>query len=218
MHDTIDTAAAVASQFNAEEMDAEETEDKSVTADATLGVMKNSSTNGIVLDEFSLIVVPINNPYLADLEDNEEVDLDKFEMIETSAFRKKILDLFKIRSIMKKNMTKSGTHGNDTFNFVEVTMWEFHSFTPIAVYYFYTGCKEHTGIDCIFQPTMDESLKGNSISVQNEDSDSPPSSVESKLTQSMEGDTMLSTIMKQGQAMVDLLQSSIEDQEKDTDE
>ena len=29
---------------------------------------------------------------------------------------------------------------------------------------------------------------------------------------------MLSTIMKQGQAMVDLLQSSIEDQKKDTDE
>ena len=29
---------------------------------------------------------------------------------------------------------------------------------------------------------------------------------------------MLTTIMKQGQAMVDLLQSSVEDQKKDTDE
>ena len=29
---------------------------------------------------------------------------------------------------------------------------------------------------------------------------------------------MLSTIMKQGQAMVDLLQSSVKDQKKDTDE
>ena len=65
---------------------------------------------------------------------------------------------------------------------------------------------------------MDESLKGNSISVGNEDSDSPPSSVESKLTRSMEGDTTLSTIMRQGQAMVDILQSSVEDQKKDTDE
>ena len=115
-------------------------------------------------------------------------------------------------------MMKSGTHDNDTFNFVEVAMWEFHGFTPISVYYFYTRCKEHMDIDCIFQLTMDESLKGNSISVRNEGNNSPPSSVESKLTQSMEGDTTLSTIMKQGQAMVDLLQSSIEDQKKDTDE
>ena len=91
MHDTIDTVAAVASEFNAEKM-----EDKSVNVDVALGVMKNSSTNGIVLDEFSLIVVPTNDPYLADLEDNEEVDLDKFEMMETSAFGKKIFDLFKI--------------------------------------------------------------------------------------------------------------------------
>ena len=97
MHDTIDTAAVVALQF-----DAVETEDESVNVDAALGVMKNGSTDGIVLDEFSLIVVPTNDPYLADLEVNEEVDLDKFEMMETSAFCKKIRDLFKIRSIMKK--------------------------------------------------------------------------------------------------------------------
>ena len=91
MHDTINTVAAVASEFNAEE-----TEDRSVNVDVALGVTKNGSTDGIVLDEFSLIVVPTNNPYLSDLEDNEEVDLDKFEMMETSAFCKKILDLSKI--------------------------------------------------------------------------------------------------------------------------
>ena len=114
-------------------------------------------------------------------------------------------------------MTKSGTHDNDTFNFVQVAMREFHGFTPIAVYFFYTRCEEHSDIDCIFQPTMDESLKGNSIAVAKDDTDSPPSSVESKMTRSSKGDNTLSTIMKQGQAMVDLLQSSIEDQKKDTD-
>ena len=115
-------------------------------------------------------------------------------------------------------MTKSGTHDNDAFNFVQVAMQEFHGFTPIAVCYFYTRCKEHSDIDCIFQPTMDESHKGNSIRVANDDSDSPPSSVESKMTQLSKGDKTLSTIMKQGQAMVDLLQSSIDDQKKDADE
>ena len=33
-------------------------------------------------------------------------------------------------------------------------------------YYFYTRCKEHSDIDSIFQLTMDESLKGNSIKLQ----------------------------------------------------
>ena len=134
------------------------------------------------------------------MEDNEEVDLDKFEMMETSAFHKKILDLFKIQSIIK-NMMKSGTHDNDAFNFVQVLMQEFHGFTPIAVYIVYTRCKEHMDIDCIFQLTMDESLNGNSITVANDNSDSPPSSVESKMTRSTQGDDTLSTITKQAQAV-----------------
>ena len=79
-------------------------------------------------------------------------------------------------------MTKSGTHDNDAFNFVQVAMWDFHGFTPIAVYYFYTRCKEHLDIDSIFQPTMDESLKGNSLTDANNDLETPPSSEESKLT------------------------------------
>ena len=115
-------------------------------------------------------------------------------------------------------MTKSGTHDNDAFNFVQVAMWEFHGFTRITAYYFYTRCEEHSDIDCIFQLTMDESLKVNSITVANDVTDSPPSSVESKVTQSSKGNDTLSTIMKQGQAMVDLLQSSIDDQKKDIGE
>ena len=81
IHDTFGTAVAVATEFNPEE-----TDDESVNVDVALGAMKHSTTDGIVLDEFSLIVVPTNNPYLTDLEDNEEIDLEKFEMMETSAF------------------------------------------------------------------------------------------------------------------------------------
>ena len=79
-------------------------------------------------------------------------------------------------------MTKSGMHDNDAFHFVQVAMWEFPGFTPIAVYYFYTRCKEHLDIDSIFQMTMDESLKGKSITVANDDLKTTPSSEESKLT------------------------------------
>ena len=98
-------------------------------------------------------------------------------------------------------MTNLGTHDNDTFNFVQVAMQEFHGLTPIAVYYFYTRCKEHLDINSICQPTMDESLKGNSITVANNDSETTPSSEESKLTRLSKGDDNLSTLMEQGKAM-----------------
>ena len=88
-------------------------------------------------------------------------------------------------------MSKSGTCDNNDFNFVQVAMQEFHGFTPIAVYYFYIRCKKHSDIDSIFQLTMDESLKGNSITVANNDSETAPSSKESKLTRLSKGDDNL---------------------------
>ena len=48
----------------------------------------------------------------------------------------------------EKNMTKSGTHDNDAFNFVQVAMQEFHGFTPIAVYRLYAWPKNQ--IWCLF--------------------------------------------------------------------
>ena len=47
VHDTINTAAAVTTEF-----DPEETEDESVNVDVSLGVTEHSTANGIVLDEF----------------------------------------------------------------------------------------------------------------------------------------------------------------------
>ena len=87
-------------------------------------------------DEFSTLIVPYEDPVLADLDENEEVDLEQFEQMETNAFRKKCLDLFKLRSIMKENMMKSGTHDSDPYNFVEVAMRGFTGLTLISVFYF----------------------------------------------------------------------------------
>ena len=47
-------------------------------------------------DEFSTLIVSYEDPVLADLDTNEEVDLEQFEQMETNAFRKKCLDLFKV--------------------------------------------------------------------------------------------------------------------------
>ena len=59
-----------------------------------LAVTEQNTTNKTNRDEFSLIVVPTNDPYLADLEENDEIDLEQFQMMETAAFRKKIIDLY----------------------------------------------------------------------------------------------------------------------------
>ena len=85
-------------------------------------------------DEFTTLIVSYEVPVLADLDTNEEVDLAQIEQMETNAFRKKCLDLFKVRSIMKENMTKSGTHDGDPYNFVKVAMRGFTGLTPISVY------------------------------------------------------------------------------------
>lgn len=82
---------------------------------------------------------------------------------DTDAFRKKIHDLFKIRRIMKENMTISGTHDNEPWNFVESAMVRSGlrgGFTKIAVYYFYKRCDLCDGIDAVFQPLGDTTRLG----------------------------------------------------------
>ena len=73
-------------------------------------------------------------------------------------------------------------------------------------------------IDSIFQPTMDKRLKGNSLTVGNDDSETTPNSDGSQLSKPSTGDEHLSMLMEQGKAMVALLQSSVDEQKKETDE
>ena len=47
-------------------------------------------------EEFATLIVSYDNPVFADLDTNEEVDLAQFEQMETNAFQKKYLDLFKV--------------------------------------------------------------------------------------------------------------------------
>ena len=97
INDTFNTAAAVTTEF-----DTDTTDDKSTKVVLVSADMEQNTAYKTNRDEFLLIVVPTNNPYLADLEDNDEIDLEQFEMMETAAYRKKIIDLFKIQCIMKK--------------------------------------------------------------------------------------------------------------------
>ena len=50
------------------------------------------------------------------------LDLEEFDIMTSQAIRKKFNLLMKVRNEMKKNMTFSGEHDNDAYNFVDVAM------------------------------------------------------------------------------------------------
>ena len=111
-------------------------------------------------------------------------------------------------------MTKSGTHDSDPYNFVEVAMRGFTGLTPISVFYFYKRCDEHPNIDSVFQPFMNDDLKGNSITLGTcDDDDTSPSTIGST-SKTVLFDQM-DTMVKQGSQLLDLLKTSVEEQKLD---
>lgn len=65
---------------------------------------------------------------------------------------------------MKENMTQSGTHGNDPWDFVAVALRAVkQSIGFNEAYYYYTRMEAHPDVEAQFQPFIDESLKGDSF-------------------------------------------------------
>ena len=126
-------------------------------------------------DPFSLILNTDDDAHIASLVTDRAINLLDVNQFETKAFRKKILDLFKIRRVMKENMTVSGTHDNEPWNFVESAMTNVPGFTKISVYYFFKRCEACDGIDAVFQPFLDVAMVGDTTSLggwSNHNSDS----------------------------------------------
>ena len=112
---------------------------------------------------------------------------------------------------MKENMTKSRTHDSDPYNFIEVAMRGFTGLTPISVFYVYKQSDEHPDIDSVFQPFMNDDLKGNSITLGTcDDDDTSPSTIGST-SKTVLFDQM-DTMVQQGSQLLDLLKTSVEEQ------
>lgn len=119
-------------------------------------------------DVFCTLVFPPGDPYLSPLQDDSEIDLFRnVSQFETIAFKNKIVNLFKIRRSMKTNMTASGTHDSDPWNFVEAAMKSVPGFTKVSVYYFYIRCNERNDADSHFCPFMHSDHLGDSVSLDN---------------------------------------------------
>jgi hypothetical protein len=96
----------------------------------------NSDYNNSKEDMFNKIIVPEGDVHLSDLSTDTSVNLLDVDQFQTDTFRKKMMELFKIRRVIKQNMTQSGTHDSEVWNFVESAMVGFTGFTKISVYYF----------------------------------------------------------------------------------
>ncbi|KAI2489793.1 hypothetical protein MHU86_24787 [Fragilaria crotonensis] len=156
-------------------------------------------------DSFSTLVFPPYDLYLCDLVEDPEVNLLCVVQFDTEAFRKKILDLFRIRRKMKENMTVSGTHDSDPWNFVECAMAGTQGFTKVAVYYFYQRCEANSDIDSCFQPFLDTSIRGDTVSLlgDNDDEDMNGSSSKKRAAPQDEHeqqvtDSILQNVLAQG--------------------
>jgi hypothetical protein len=121
-------------------------------------------------DDFGIIV---DNENLLELASDPDINLSLVDQSDTKAFTKKIMALFAVRRKMQNNMTVLGTHESNPWHFVENAMLGTSGLNKILAYYFYQQCKANKDIDSNFQPFLDLSLKGDSISEWDNIDDSP---------------------------------------------
>ncbi len=120
----------------------------------------------------------------------------------------------------------SGTHNSDTRNFVESAMSGTSGFTKVAVYYFYQQCEANSDIDTFFQPFLDPSMRGDTVSLLldndegMEDSVTASSSMKSSSGRSrkratqehdLETEVMLQNVFQQGGEILKQLADAAEE-------
>jgi hypothetical protein len=110
-----------------------------------------------------------NSPYTVVLNEDDphydevmELDLSDYDFMTTSVIKKKFNHLMKMKRILDKNMTTSGEHNNEPYNFVDVAIQKAggSGLTKIACYYFIALCKANPEVNVRFTDTMEEGLMG----------------------------------------------------------
>jgi Tfp pilus assembly pilus retraction ATPase PilT len=92
-------------------------------------IVDHSSICESVDDCFTTIVNASNNDHITkELIEDTAINLTEVDRLDVDVFRKKIVNLFKIRDIIKKHMTASDTHDSNAWNFVEAVMKTFTGF------------------------------------------------------------------------------------------
>jgi hypothetical protein len=125
----------------------------------------------LYFDEKLIFVNKANHPILQCLIDEKEFDLADVEVMTPDVFKKRVNLLFRIRRKMKDNMTLSGTHDSDPWNFIDHAMNKIpggRRLPKVGVLYFYLRCQEFPDVDAAFQIFLDDGLKGSTTDVISE--------------------------------------------------
>jgi len=148
--------------------------DSKATVDHETGEMPHDfwddvveTMNGSDDDDSSALQLVIEeaNDYCGEI---KSIDLRDFNQMTCSAIMKKVNQLLKVRKEMKKNMTISGEHDNNPYNFVEITMKNVGKggLSVLGCHYFYTRCESNPEVDVCFVVEMDDALKGNTADIE----------------------------------------------------
>jgi hypothetical protein len=100
---------------------------------------------------------------LKDKDAEVPINLNDFDNLTDDVMRKKTNLLFQVRRKVQENMTVSGTHDSDPYNFLDVAINSIKGakrMNKIAVHYFFVRCDEHEAIDAAFSPFLDSEIKG----------------------------------------------------------
>lgn len=83
-----------------------------------------------------LIVLPVDDLHYGEV---EPLDLQEYDIMTVEAVKKKIMTLIKVRKIIQDNMTLSGEHDSDVYNFVDVALKKVGTagLTLLGCYYFF---------------------------------------------------------------------------------
>ena len=149
----------------------------------------NATEAPLYFDEKIIIVNKANDPIIYDLIDEKAHDLCDVDVMTPVVYKKRINLLFRIRRQMKDNMTVSGTHDSEPWNYVDIAMNKIPGggrLSKVRILYFYWRCEEFPDVDAAFQPFLDDNLKGStaatSIKSNQEDKDSGETETERRLT------------------------------------
>ena len=110
-------------------------------------------------------------------------------------------------------MTASGTHKSNSWAFIDSAMRDFTGLTKLAVYYFWVQCEQNPGIDSVFSPFLDASLKGSSISIASQAEDDNDTMYTGNLPKKHKVSNTLSVLAEQGASMVKSMEESKQDRQ-----
>ena len=129
-----------------------------------------NDTDSTDLDE---LILPDNpgDEHITAAVDDDGINPKDFNQQSWQSVAKTIHKFTKARKAVAANMTLSGTHGSDTWDFVEAALKKAKvtNFGQLEVYYFVMHCKAHPEVDAIFNVFLEEGIKFESTDSPGED-------------------------------------------------